>query len=105
MKIFNQDHVFFINNSPGIIRPKGLTIIASELQKMFLSMNIITKESCSSIKRDQYLFNVLVSKTTICLIMEDYYCDYDKAKNIIRQSIEFGRVSNPINDESDESNL
>ncbi|CAG8849787.1 1905_t:CDS:2, partial [Gigaspora margarita] len=83
---------------PGYYGPKGLNIITSELQKMFVSTNVMTIESCSPQTRHQYLFYVLVPETTIRLIMEDYHCDYEKAKNIMSQSIEFGRESNPLDD-------
>ncbi|CAG8469672.1 37310_t:CDS:2 [Gigaspora margarita] len=95
----------FIEIQPSYYGLKGHNIIADTLRQMYLkpNSNIITKESCSPLSQIDYLFEVLVPETAVCLIMNDIQCTYKEAKKVIVQSVEYGNRINPEADEIIES--
>ncbi|CAG8811641.1 14283_t:CDS:2, partial [Gigaspora margarita] len=95
LKQFNT----FYEIMPGYYGAKGLLIISETLQNMF--MNIIGK-ACKPQTPNRFLFEVLVPETAIQLIMEDYgpNCTYDDAQKIMNQSVDYGMIMYPINDEN-----
>ncbi|CAG8677199.1 1152_t:CDS:2, partial [Scutellospora calospora] len=64
-----------INNmgQPGYYRAKGLSIIAEYLQEYFIiKKKILMKDHISPQTPNQYLYDILVPETTLCLIFEDH---------------------------------
>ncbi|CAG8769035.1 10849_t:CDS:2, partial [Racocetra fulgida] len=77
---YSEYHV----DAPGYYGTKGLAIILKTLTEMFVQSKILTTNLCIPQLLSQYLAQVLVPKTAIRLIAEDFNNIFlDMAKKII----------------------
>ncbi|CAG8756084.1 22923_t:CDS:1, partial [Racocetra persica] len=87
---------------PGYYGPKGQSIIAETLQKIYVNTKIMTKVSCAPQTPVKYFFEVMILETAVHLIIDNLGCEYDKAKETINKSMVYGNIINPL-DEINES--
>ncbi|CAG8854454.1 45938_t:CDS:2, partial [Gigaspora margarita] len=86
---------------PGYYGQIGLRIISEKLNQIFIETEIINDEMIGAIpNKFDYLFFVVVLETAIRLIMKDFDCEFDSAKDIMVKSVIYSslRYSEPVND-------
>ncbi|CAG8815668.1 17002_t:CDS:2, partial [Gigaspora margarita] len=72
---------------PGYYEQIGLRIITEKLNQIFIETEIINDKTIGVIpNKFDYLFFVAVPETAVRLIMKDFNCEYDSAKDIMVKS-------------------
>jgi hypothetical protein len=92
---------------PGYYGPRGSSIISDILTDFFLASNILTTQRAAPQRPHEYIQQVLVPETGYRLIKEDYddfFIDDDEARQIMKESVEYGEMINPlVDDDTDTS--